>query len=169
MNEIQKVNAIADEVNAMIVASGGIEAAREQADNYFFNLSVSVDKGNCDSMWHNYLVCRQVSRALGLPILPTTAFAVMGLDTDDVKDILAGKKYANDPDIRDLVRRVKALSIADLEQAHIRGDIQPSVLIWYEKNFAGMSDIPEPIKIEVSEYSGMTPQEIAEKYKDILA
>ena len=140
-----------------------------QIDSAITDLAERADKGNAQAMWENFIQYRDVCRVTGSPMFPGTAFMVMGLDMEEAKAIISGKLYQNNPDVQEVVRKAKMYSMSSLEQAYARGQILPSALIWYQKNFAGMSDFPEPLKVEVSELDIMTPQEIADKYRDILA
>ena len=138
-----------------------------QLDSAFTELAETAQVGNAQTMWDNFCQYRDICKATGQTMYPGTAFFVMGLDIEDAKAILSGKMY-KDTDVQAIVKKAKMQAMSSLEQASARGLIQPSVLIWYQKNFAGMTDFPEPVKLEVSDLNTMTPQEIAEKYKDII-
>ena len=163
MNEITLIDPA-----SYVLGASSVEEAKNNLTTYAFDIGQAVKQGDPDSMWEGFIALKEAARLLGQPIMPLQAWMVMGLTEDDAKAILRGDLYKDKPEIRDVVRKAKTYVMANMEQAALDKKIDTTVLIWYQKNFAGMSDLPEPVKIEVSETDVMTPQEIAEKYKDIL-
>lgn len=137
-------------------------------DAYLFQMGAQIRKGDSRQMWLNYLKYKEVMSTLEEPTMPLTVFMVMGLTVDDVKAILAKKLFADNKDVFDVVSRVVMFVLADIEQAHLNGKLQTTTLIWYQKNFAGMSDFPDKAAPVVTQEEVMTPTEIADKYKGIL-
>lgn len=140
----------------------------QELSSYFFKLGQSVRKGDTFAMWNNFVNYSEMCLKNKIRMTPINAFMVMGLDLDEAKAILQKKLYSDSPEMYECVQRVKTFVMADIELAGALGEIPPTVLIWWQKNFAGMSDFPEQQTIEYEEDDIMTPQEIADKYKDIL-
>ena len=149
-----------------IIEQGG--QVKENLQSYLFQMGLSIKKGDARQMWLNYLKYKEVCTITNEPTMPLTVFMVLGLAPEEVKAILEGRLFANDPEVRDCLRKIMAFVLADIEQAHLDGDISNTTLIWYQKNFAGMSDFPEQKPIEVQDTDTITPEQIADKYKNIL-
>ena len=149
-----------------IIEQGG--QVKENLQSYLFQMGLSIKKGDPRQMWLNYLKYKEVCTITNEPTMPLTVFMVMGLSPDEVKAILEGRLFASNPEVRDVLRKIMAFVLADIEQAHLDGDISNTTLIWYQKNFAGMSDFPEQKPIEVQDTDTITPEQIADKYKNIL-
>ena len=151
-----------------IVESGTPQEVKDNISTWLFQMGATIKKGDARQMWLNYVKYKEVCAITNEPTMPLTVFMVMGLTPDEVRAILQGKLFAQNKEVQEVVRKIVMFVLADVEQAHLQGDISNTTLIWYQKNFAGMSDFPEQTPIEIQDTDTITPEQIADKYKHIL-
>ena len=151
-----------------IVESSRPEELNDNIQAWLFHMGTTIQKGDIRQMWINFTKYKEVCANLGQPTMPLTVFMLMGLSVEEIRAILQGKLYANHPEVREMVRKILNFVLADIEQAHIRGEMPTTTLIWYQKNFAYMSDFPDNSPVEMEEDDSITGSELAEKYKDII-
>ena len=137
-------------------------------NDYLFGIGLKIVRGDVSAMWDAFLRYKEVCAVTEEPMLPATLAMVMGLSLPEVQAIMAKKLYADNQEIQDLVHMTYSYAMAEAERAYTARKIEKAILIWYQKNLGGMSDYPDRPQVDKSEDSGMSPSEIADKYKDIL-
>ena len=135
-------------------------------------LGQTIEKGNVEQMKANLMrykaICDMETERLGkyVPMMFSTMWMVLGYTQQEVFAIFRGKDCPSD--VRDVLNQARTMVLSDMEQALVHGSIYPSTMIFSQKNYGEMSDFPDPVKVELTDTDTMTPQEIADKYKDIL-
>ena len=151
-----------------LVQSGDPDKIGAGLNDYLFSLGMHINKGDAAMMWRNFMKYKEVCGITQEPMLPMTACMVMGLSVAEVQAILNRQIYKDNKDVQEVVNKVVSFVMADVEQAYLNKEIDKTAMIWYQKNFANMTDFPEAAAVEKLDDEAMTPAEIADKYKGIL-
>lgn len=151
-----------------IVKNGDPEKVSAGLNDYLFGLGLHVPKGDAEMMWRNFMKYKEVCAITQEPMVPMTACMVMGLSVAEVRAILQRQLYQDKKDVQEVVNKMVSFVMADVEQAYLNKEIDKTAMIWYQKNFANMTDFPDQLPVAKLDDESLTPDEIADKYKGIL-
>lgn len=128
-----------------------------------------TDQTNIDSLYdalQEYLtLCMQTNTS----VTNTGLYGALGVTGDTISNWLSGNSRASDPRFKEFAALIRSICAQYRELAAAEGKLHPTLLIWWQKQYDGMQDNPQPEKKLSDDYRPPAdPQEIAEKYKHLL-
>ena len=111
------------------------------------------------------MLCQQTNTS----VTNTGMYAALGVTGDTIRNWMTGKSRASDPRYRDFAVLVKRICAQYRELAAAENALNPTLLIWWQKQYDGFQDDPKVDKVDESAFlTAVDPDEIAEKYKRLL-
>ena len=132
-------------------------------------IGARVDINDPSSIWGGFSTYSELCSYLGYPLENLGAYLSMGITKQIAEQWKAGKGKGEKAEYRQMIERVDGICGAYRNVLAMTGKLAPSLAIWRDKNFDAMSDVPEINKQEPTDSTeSLSPQAIADKYKDIL-
>lgn len=111
------------------------------------------------------MLCHQTNTS----VTNTGMYAALGITGDTVRNWITGKSRSSDPRYREFGKLVKSICAQYRELAAAENALNPTLLIWWQKQYDGFVEEPGPDKVDESAFvTAVDPDEIAEKYKRLL-
>ena len=111
------------------------------------------------------MLCQQTNTS----VTNTGMYAALGLSGDTIRNWITGKSRSSDPRYREFAKLVKSICAQYRELAAAENALNPTLLIWWQKQYDGFVEEPGPDKVDESAFvTAVDPDEIAEKYKRLL-
>ena len=132
------------------------------------NIAINADDKDMNSMRKCFYAFCALAEATNMKVGNMTAYAAMGINTSTANNWRKGGPGST-PERRQLIEEVCAVCGATREMLGASGAINPVLTIFWQKNWDGFRDVTEHVAYQGDPLGDkQTPNEIAEKYKDII-
>lgn len=133
------------------------------------DIAKHTDQTNIDSLLNGLQEYLALCAKTNINVTNTSMYAALGLSSDTVSNWASGKVRAADPRFREFALLLRRICAQYREVAASQGQLNPTLAIWWQKNYDGFQDAPIPQKADTSAMDQpVNPEEIAEKYKHLL-
>lgn len=138
-----------------------------QMRNAIVTIGSRVNPADPNSMYAGFLEYEKFCDMAGVPMFSHSAYAAMGITKEEADALKEGKGRGVNPRFAEILGEVDRTCRVDLEIRMAMKLITPTLAIWYQKNFAGMSDYPEEKKADERRIEDTrSAAEIKAKYQD---
>ena len=128
-----------------------------------------VDINDPNSVWGGFMAYSELCSMFGFPIDNLGAYMAMGITKEEAARWKAGMGRGERKEYRRIIEKVDGMCGTYRNTLALQGKLAPSLAIWRDKNFDNMSDEPKaPSNAPQAIEEGLSPQAIADKYKDII-
>lgn len=132
------------------------------------NIAINADDKDVNSMRKCFYAFCALAEATNMKVGNMTAYAAMGINTTTANNWRKGG-VGSTPERRQLIEEVCAVCGATREMLGASGAINPVLTIFWQKNWDGFRDVTEHVAYQGDPLGDkQTPQEIAERYHDII-
>lgn len=132
------------------------------------NIAINADDKDMNSMRKCFYAFCALSEATNMKVGNMTAYTAMGINTNTANNWRKGGPGST-PERRQLIEEVCAVCAATREMLGASGAVNPVLTIFWQKNWDGFRDVTEHVAYQGDPLGEkQTPQEIAEKYHDII-
>lgn len=121
------------------------------------------------SVWNGFMTYSELCSFMKYPLENLGAYLSMGITKKTAEEWKSGKGKGERQEYRTMIERVDGICGTYRNVLALTGNLAPSLAIWRDKNFDAMSD--NPIFTDETPQDNtetLSPQAIADKYKDIL-
>lgn len=131
-------------------------------------IAKTTDREDLDSLRLALQKYLALCARMNINITNTGLYGALGLSQETISQWASGKVRASDPRYREFALLVRKLCAQYRELAASEGKLNPTLTIWWQKNYDGFRDDPVVEKTQEGIAAPVDPQEIAEKYKHLL-
>lgn len=132
------------------------------------NIAINADDKDMNSMRKCFYAFCALAEATNMKVGNMTAYTAMGINTTTANNWRKGGPGST-PERRQLIEEVCAVCGATREMLGASGAVNPVLTIFWQKNWDGFRDVTEHVAYQGDPLGEkQTPNEIAEKYKDII-
>lgn len=132
------------------------------------NIAINADDKDMNSMRKCFYAFCALAEATNMKVGNMTAYTAMGINTSTARNWRSGGPGST-PERRQLIEEVCAVCAATREMLGASGAINPVLTIFWQKNWDGFRDVTEHVAYQGDPLGEkQSPNEIAEKYKDII-
>ena len=131
-------------------------------------IAKDTDRENIDSMRLALQKYLALCARMNINVTNTGLYGALGVSQETISQWANGKIRASDPRYREFALLVRRLCAQYRELAASEGRINPTLAIWWQKNYDGFRDEPVIEKTQEEIAAPVDPEEIAEKYKHLL-
>ena len=118
-----------------------------------------------DALQEYLTLCMQTNTS----VTNTGLYGALGVTGDTISNWVNGKTKSSDPRYKEFGLLCRQVCSQYRELAAAEGKLHPTLTIWWQKQYDGFQDDPQPEKKLSDDYRPPAdPQEIAEKYKHLL-
>lgn len=132
------------------------------------NIAINADDKDMNSMRKCFYAFCALAEATNMKVGNMTAYTAMGINTTTANNWRKGGPGST-PERRQLIEEVCAVCAATREMLGASGAVNPVLTIFWQKNWDGFRDVTEHVAYQGDPLGEkQSPNEIAEKYKDII-
>ena len=133
------------------------------------DISKTVDRSDPESLLaglQDYLrLCAQTNTS----VTNMGMYQALGVSRETISNWASGKVNKSDSRFREFAILAKSICAQYRELSSAEGKLNPTLAIWWQKNYDSFQDAPAPEKLDTSAFDRLVdPEEIAAKYKHML-